>query len=346
MVIRKRKNPTPGFQMPSPHNPQTGGRAPLQVPGVFPHCALMQVASADTNENYVICRGYDPRHHRFFEYELGNDDKYGISVAKPWYRRAKYVYQVGEVIPAILPLTGRQQDTAETYIQHGQNPGQATAGQPKPTANAPLVTDGTEILYDVNGKAIDWMFLDGEAMARVEVLGELNRGTDPVTDEADSADALIFHWDHEAAGWREDPPVADPLVYVKVWNTHNGRFTKPATTLGDTGADGFAVFCPDRNRWELVWMEMPGMFYGTLQADLSHSTLDVNVTVINVITGYDLWGVQHTTTQAVKNPVALSNGRGVLQYWFAGHDGDSVLCQWSETQELFGIIAVEPNSKD
>ena len=156
---------------------------------------------------------------------------------------------------------------------------------------------------------------------------------------------MIFHWDHTNDTWQEDPGTT-PATYVKVWNTHNGRFSKPATTTDDTGADGWAVYSPDKNQWDLVWMEMPGMFYGTLDSALTHGTLDVNVTVVNVISGYDLWGANHGTTQAVKNPSAYSNGPGALTYWFAGYSGDSVICQWSHSQKLFGIIAVEPNSKD
>ena len=75
MVFRKKKNPSPGMQIPPTYNPQTGERSPLQVKGDFPYCALMQVASEDTHANYVICRGYDPRHKRFFDYESANDDK-------------------------------------------------------------------------------------------------------------------------------------------------------------------------------------------------------------------------------------------------------------------------------
>ena len=47
MTIRKRRQPTPAFQIPSPFNPTTGQRAPLQDKGDSPFCALMQVAAED-----------------------------------------------------------------------------------------------------------------------------------------------------------------------------------------------------------------------------------------------------------------------------------------------------------
>ena len=69
MTIRKRKRRTPAFGPPSPYNPMSGEYAPLQIPGVSPFCALMQVAAEDTHDNYVICRGYDTLTARFIDYD-------------------------------------------------------------------------------------------------------------------------------------------------------------------------------------------------------------------------------------------------------------------------------------
>jgi len=45
---------------------------------------MMQVAAEDTHENYVICRGWDIRFNRFFDYADGDEDNPGIPVAKPY----------------------------------------------------------------------------------------------------------------------------------------------------------------------------------------------------------------------------------------------------------------------
>ncbi len=321
MTVRKRRNPTHGFKLPSIFNPITGQHSPLQIDGDFPYCALMQVAAEDTHDNYVTCRGYDTRNKKFYPYVEGDADKIGISVAKPYPKRTPGMYQVGDVLPAFIPLT-----------RIGHNPGQSTGddgGQPDD------LEDDVELMKDDNDMYVNWLIVDGgAAMARVEVLGELTFGL-----PTDSASALIIA-DWDGVGYDE--------VEMTVWNTPHGAFSKMATVLGDGGADGWAIYVPDRNRWELVWMDIPGMIYGTLKGDLSHGSFGAfYIDVVNVISGYNVWGTNWDTAnpagQAVYNPSASGPA---ISYWFAGDTGDTVICQWSAEQALFGIIAVEPNQKD
>ena len=84
MNFRKRRRPTPHFKIPSPFNPITGGFGELEVEGVYPYCAMMQVAADDTYDDYVVCRGFDTRILKFVDYEEGSSEKPGISVAKPF----------------------------------------------------------------------------------------------------------------------------------------------------------------------------------------------------------------------------------------------------------------------
>ena len=86
-MFRKRKNPTPGFRMTPPFHPMSGEHAALTVGGVFPHSAIVQVAKEDTEDNYVYCRGFDPRISKFIDYDSQDPDKPGIPVAKPYGKR-------------------------------------------------------------------------------------------------------------------------------------------------------------------------------------------------------------------------------------------------------------------
>lgn len=160
---RKRRRPTPGYKIPNPFNPIQGENANLRQDGVSPFCAMMQVAEEDTHDNYVVCRGFDPRILRFME---------NISVAKPFGKRTPGTYQVGEVYPAFLPTQGNANfmDFRQvTYMppspndvlwRVGQNPGVAVGGldggQPENLAGE------IEILYDDNGNVINWLLIDSK----------------------------------------------------------------------------------------------------------------------------------------------------------------------------------------
>lgn len=153
-----------------------GEQANLRQDGTSPFCAMMQVAAEDTYADYVICRGFDTRILKFIDYEEGNADKPGISVAKPFGKRRTETYEIGEVYPAFLPTQGNAEFTDfrnVTYVppspvdvewRVGQNPGVVTGGldggQPAD------LTEAIEILRDHNGKSINWLLIDNSRVRR------------------------------------------------------------------------------------------------------------------------------------------------------------------------------------
>lgn len=181
MTLRKRKNPTPDFKMPPPFEPMVGEHLDLIPTGLPPYCAMMQVAAEDTHANYVICRGYDPRDNRFYEYDP--DDvatKPGIPVAKAYGRRFVGRYRVAEMHPAVIPVT-----------RIGQTPGvpESSPGHPAD------LDEKIEILWDdAHEKVINWLLLDdGGDLVRFELLEAL------VQWSGDRVTAARKVWDPTAA---------------------------------------------------------------------------------------------------------------------------------------------------
>jgi hypothetical protein len=156
MVFRKRKNPTPDFKLPPPYQPMSGQRAALQVPGIFPYCVLMQVAAEDEYDDYVLCRGFDPRINKFIDYEKDNEEKPGIPVAKPYSFRFKGLYEIAHLYAAALPVQCSANSPVDAKIRLGQNPGEA---QESPGQPADLEEEVDE-LYDEDGRAVNWMFIE------------------------------------------------------------------------------------------------------------------------------------------------------------------------------------------
>jgi hypothetical protein len=155
VTIRKRRNPTFGFNIPPPYQPITGERAPLVNSGDYPYCAMFQVAADDEYDDYVICRGYDPRTKRFIDYDAEDENKPGIPVAKPFSNRTAGVYTVGELYPAVIPLT-----------QLGQNSGVAAETQGQPAD----LDEAVEILYtDDESKVVTWLLLDSGSSRSVHL---------------------------------------------------------------------------------------------------------------------------------------------------------------------------------
>ena len=153
-----------------PYNAIAGDNANLRQEGTAPWCAMFQIASADVYDDYVICRGFDPRILKFIDYAEGDSDKPGVSVAKPFGKRKPDTYEVGEVYPAFLPTQGnagfadfRQvvyTPPSPTAVKWrvGQNPGVSVGGldggQPENLAGE------IGILYDHNGKVVNWLLID------------------------------------------------------------------------------------------------------------------------------------------------------------------------------------------
>ena len=167
-MFRKRRRPTPGFGIPPPFMPMTGEHATLLPIGIFPYCAMMQVAAADTYVDYVICRGFDPRIRRFIDYAAGNSDKPGISVAKPYGKRVVGTYEIGQVFPALLPTQGTPDHTPPSPSavdwRVGQNPG--VTDNPDAGGHPQSLSDAIEELIDHKGAYVNWILLDsGEEAA-------------------------------------------------------------------------------------------------------------------------------------------------------------------------------------
>ena len=195
-MFRKRKNPTPHFKIPSPHQPLTGEQAPLQMQGVFPYVAMMQVAAEDTIQDYVLCRGFDVRMARFIDYAAGDANKPGIPVAKPYGSRRTGVYQIGQIFPAILPLQTDNPSPVSVEWRVGQNPGvsETTVGHPAD------LSEKVDFLKDANGVFINWMLLDGGGTELIECcLAENHPGYGVVFT------VKLMVWDSASNGHKPDP---------------------------------------------------------------------------------------------------------------------------------------------
>jgi hypothetical protein len=149
-MFRKRRQPTPHFRLPPPFNPMQAEEHKLLVPGIFPYCAMMQIAAEDTEDDYVWCRGYDVRDNRFVDYPPG------IPVAKPFGNRLAGVYEIAEIHPAFLPLQTECSIPVDVPWRVGQNPGVSETTQGHPAD----LDETVEIMY-VDGVAVSWMLIDG-----------------------------------------------------------------------------------------------------------------------------------------------------------------------------------------
>lgn len=182
-MFRKRKVATPGFGH-TPYNPIAGDQANLRQSGTAPFCAMMQVAAEDTYDDYVICRGFDPRILKFIDYAAGDSNKPGISVAKPFGKRTAGTYQIAEIYPAFLPTQGnagfadfRQvvftpPSPSAVNWRVGQNPGTCSTGleggQPDD------LSDEIAILYDHNEKAVNWLLIDSRGGSGSKIFFEVD----------------------------------------------------------------------------------------------------------------------------------------------------------------------------
>jgi hypothetical protein len=210
MTLRKRRTPSPGFRLPPPYQPITGEQAKLIGPGDFPYCAMMQVAAADTHADYLICRGYDPRIRKFFDYEVGDEDKKGIPVAKPYGKR-------------------------QTRL--GQNSGVAATSQGHPAD----LEEEVEILYTDDEKVITWLLLDaagGNDLVRFELIDDMTLGECSrafirhfVDDDPEEA-CGYWETDTETIIWVQDP--ARKLCGWGGWELVEDVWTRPSWA-GDGG---------------------------------------------------------------------------------------------------------------
>jgi hypothetical protein len=161
--FRKRASPAKAFKQASPFGASQGTYAPMGVEGIFPFCAMVQIAAADTYADYVICRGFDISIGKFIDYEAGSATKLGMSVAKPYGKRRAGAYRIGQVYPACLPtqFSGppfKQCPPSPTAVDWrvGQNPGVAETTQGHPAD----LDETIEELVDHNELYVNWMLLD------------------------------------------------------------------------------------------------------------------------------------------------------------------------------------------
>ncbi len=239
-MFRKRRRPTPHFKIPNPFNPIQGENANLRQDGTSPFCALMQVAQADTFDNYVVCRGFDPRILRFME---------NISVAKPFGKRSPGTYQVGEIYPAFLPTQGNANFTdfrnvtyfppspADVNWRTGQNPGVvsgggAEGGQPEG------LNDTIEILYDNNGKVINWLLIDSNGQGDTLATFTFDSPTHSNAGTFSIAEQLVFTFDDFETLAGVTP--TDPFVL----NAFN--------LIGLIGDIGLAAYSSSSDQWVLI----------------------------------------------------------------------------------------------
>jgi hypothetical protein len=216
-MFRKRKRPTPHFKVPPPFNALHGENANLRQEGVSPFCAMMQVTEEDTYADYVVCRGFDPRILKFID---------GISVAKPFGKRTIGTYEIGEIYPALLPTQGNANfmDFRQvTFVppspvavdwRVGQNPGVVTGGLEGGQPEA--LSDAIEILYDHNGKVVNWLLIDGGSSGG----GDSIRFTIVDCICSDGVfEYVTVEWTHYTGGCGE-PPGVDPYTgLINVYDT-------------------------------------------------------------------------------------------------------------------------------
>lgn len=219
MTIRKRKNPTPHYRLPPPYNPITGEYAKLMTPGIHPYCALVEVAAADTHDDYLICRGYDTRDRKFYDYDL-DEGKPGLPVAKPFGKRTAMLYLVGEVYPAFLP--------------------QSLIGQASGTVNGTDLLD-LEILKTDDGEYINWMLVEGKAIVRFEL------GDNLTAIGGGSSESVVVHEIGGSLDGDDDMPVTVYDAY--------GQFYARGASGALQGCLGYAMWVADMARWEIVAME-------------------------------------------------------------------------------------------
>jgi len=197
--------------------------------------------------------------------------------------------------------------------------------------STPSFGSGDRIWAVWNLQSGRWEILDSaERLRRFEMTASLSAGG--------SATVNLLVWNGSA--WTED----DAETTFTVYDFQN-RFSKMATATGDVGALGLARYMADRGEWEIVDMQIPGDFWGTLELDLSTSdgSARVNAVADSVMRHYDVFGINHVGYLTAYNPVGGGNQGS---YWWSGAAGDRVFCKWDVENAKYWIMLVEPNDED
>jgi len=173
-------------------------------------------------------------------------------------------------------------------------------------------------------------------MFRFEMLDSLLLGTGGAIR---SATALRLQW-------LDDSYDDDDEVEITVTD-YQRAFSKPATAAGDGGALGYGWFPPDRPfpDAEILWMQMPGLYWGTAKSDFTTASISVLVEVTACVGGYNLFQGNYGTEQSVLN---VPRGNSPPAYNFAGYEGSKVLFHYEQavgSAGSFRLVWVEPNNK-
>lgn len=163
-----------------------------------------------------------------------------------------------------------------------------------------------------------------------------------------SAEARTIVFDHSGTEHRGTPPGETITVFDSL-----ALFSKPPTAGNDPGALGIALFTPDRNRWEIVAMQTPGDFFGTLAQDCHRWDVTAAVwpEVQTLSGGYNPFGPSAALPTIVLNVAGGGNQTigppsNLPAQWFSGRQGDRVFCRWNIRGGHYMIAGVEPNDLD
>jgi len=217
--------------------------------GVYPYCAMMQVAAEDTCADYVICRGFDTRIRKFIDYAESDPNNPGIPVAKPYGKRQTGQYEIGQVFAALLPLQTGNPSPTDAPIRFGQNPGVAAVSQGHPAD----LDEDVEILYTDDGKVINWLLVDaaadaaGDTLVRFELIddmfgGECTRAFQRIfVDDDEESECGYWETDTSTIIWVQDP--ARKLCGWGGW-IYDGGWQRPtwAGSVVGSGSDSGEIF--------------------------------------------------------------------------------------------------------
>jgi hypothetical protein len=219
-IWRKRKSPAPFFKQAVPYDPVSGEYSPIGVPTEKIHIAMFQVIEADTHDNYIVCRGYDPTLRKFLN---------SINVAKPYDQRGAFGYVVGHVFPAAIPIT-----------RLGE-----TSGVSETTIGCPAdLNEAIEILLDDDSNPVRWLDISSGGVIRV-ISGVL----DGALDAGGSATMSIWELNDGETDWvNESTDTSDNMTVFAPAIMRSGSIAvgKWVETIVD-----------DDGNWRVRWSECP-----------------------------------------------------------------------------------------
>lgn len=238
MVERKRRAPAPAFRQPSPFNPITGGFAPIGMEGIVTRLALFQVVgdddtegNADTHDNYVLCRGFDPQDGKFY---------LRIAVAKPYDIRGTNPYVLAQILVC-----------SKVRSRLGDNAGVAATS----TGHPADLDEEIELLYDDDDVSVEWLDISGGGGGATQYRwGKLDGAL------AAGATATVSLWQTTGGGWEgwdEPSTVNQEDVYAP-----------PTLSAGTIASDQWVLIAKVNGRWIVLdWQVATQVVQTTYQYD-------------------------------------------------------------------------------